>query len=282
LMDLARKLLDGSSRSTSPLPLQNWLLVLSKRGSPTLQQPSLMHYAVVLNLPNLLRSLVADGDCARLGDKYPDPDGAMLRAATTHGHDEISSILVRHKYYVSTASKKAHQVPLLLAIRHSKPDLVDLLLSKGAASDLIVIPTKTNTSGTFLSARVRIGDNGSAESDTEENSDLEFTKQDVQHLLEHAKRATIKFSGYTSESRQFKFIGTLLHWVILIQDEENFKLLLRSGAEVDTTFREYGIGKSIEGTALYLALQGKSRLMQNELLDHNTDPNAPCYFALGH
>jgi hypothetical protein len=196
LMDLVRKLLDGSSRSTSPLPLQIWLLVLSKRDSPTLEQPSLMHYAVILNLPNLLRSLVTDGDVTELGDKYPDPDGAMLRIATTYGHDEISSIPVGHKYYVSTASKKTHQVPLLLAIRHSKPDLVDLLLSKGAASDLIVIPTKTNTLGTFLSARVRIEDNGSAELDTEENSNLEFAKQDVQYLLEHAKRATIKFSGY--------------------------------------------------------------------------------------
>jgi ankyrin repeat protein len=275
LMDLVRKLLDGSSRSTSPLPLQNWLLVLSKRGSQTLEQPSLMHYAVTLNLPNLLRSLVADGVGTGLGDKSPDPDGALLRIATTYGHDDISSILVRHKYYVSTASKKTHQVPLLLAIRHSKPDLVDLLLSKGAASDLIVIPVKTNTSGTYLSARVRIDDNGSAESDTWENSGLEFTKQDVQYLLEYAKTVTIKFSGYTSESRQFKFIGTLLHWVILIQDEENFKLLLQNGAEVDATFKEYGRGKSIDGTALYLALQGKSRLMQNELLDRDTDPNAP-------
>jgi ankyrin repeat protein len=75
--------------------------------------------------------------------------------------------------------------------------------------------------------------------------------------------------------RQFKFIGTLLHWVILIQDEENFKLLLRNGAEVDATFKEYGRGKSIDGTALCLALQGKSRLMQDELLDRDTDPNAP-------
>jgi hypothetical protein len=201
LMGLAHKLLDGSSRSTSPLPLQNWLLVLSKRGSSTLEQPSLMHYAVILNLPNLLRSLVADGVDTGLGNKYPDPGGDMLRIATTYGHDEISSILVKPKYYVSTASKKTHQVPLLLAIRHSKPDLVDLLLSKGAASDLIVVPTKTNTLGTFLSATVRIDDNGSVESDTVENSDLDFTKQDVQYLLEHAKRATIKFSGYTSESR---------------------------------------------------------------------------------
>jgi hypothetical protein len=110
---------------------------------------------------------------------------------------------------------------------------------------------------------------------TEENSDSEFTKQDVQYLLEHAKRATVNFSGYTSESRQFKFIGTLLHWVILIQDEESFKLLLRNGAEVDAAFKEYGRGKSIDGTALYLALQGKSRLMQNELLDRDTNPNAP-------
>jgi hypothetical protein len=52
-------------------------------------------------------------------------------------------------------------------------------------------------------------------------------------------------------------------------------LLLRNGAEVDATFKEYGKGKSIEGTALYLALQGKSRLIQNELLDRDTDPNAP-------
>jgi hypothetical protein len=274
-MDLARKLLDRSSGSMSPLPLQNWLLVLSKRGSPTVEQPSLMHYAVVLNLPNLLRSLVADVVDIGLDSKYPDPDGAMLRIATAHGYGEISSMLVRHKYHVSTASKKTHQVPLLLAIRHSKPDLVDLLLGKDAASDLIFIPMETFTSGSFLSARVRIDDNGSEELNAEGNSGLEFTKDDIQYLLEHAKRATIKFSGYTSELRKFKFIGTLLHWVILIQDEENFKLLLQNGAEVDTTFKEYGKGKSIDGTALFLALQGKSRLMQNELLDRDIDPNAP-------
>jgi hypothetical protein len=52
-------------------------------------------------------------------------------------------------------------------------------------------------------------------------------------------------------------------------------LLLQNGAEVDATFKEYGRGKSIDGTALYLALQGKSRLMQNELLDRDTDPNDP-------
>lgn len=275
LMDLARRLLDRSSGSTSPLPLQNWLLVLSKRGFPTLEQPSLMHYAVILDLPNLLRSLVADMADTGLADKHPDPDGAMLQIATARGQDENSSTLVRHKYHVSTASKKTHQVPLLVAIRHSKPVLVDLLLSKDAASDLIFIPMTTITLGTFLSARVRIDDNGSEELDPEQNSGLEFTKDDVQYLLEHAKRATIKFSGYTSESRRIKFIGTLLHWVILIQDEENFKLLLQNGAEVDVTFKEYGKGKSIEGTALFLALQGKSRLMQNELLDRDIDPNAP-------
>jgi hypothetical protein len=117
-------------------------------------------------------------------------------------------------------------------------------------------------SGSFLSARVRTDDNGSEELDTGENSGLGFTKDDVQYLLEHAKGATTKFSSYTSESRQFKFISTLLHWVILIQDEENFKLLLRNGAEVDATFKEYGKGKSIEGTALYLALRGKSRCQE--------------------
>jgi hypothetical protein len=131
LMDLARKLLDGSSIAVSSLPLQNWLLVLSKRGSSAVEQPSLMYYAVILNLPNLLRSLMSKGVGTGMEETYRDPNGTMLRIATTHGHDEISSILVRHKYYVSTASKKTHEVPLLLAIRHSKPELVELLLSQG-------------------------------------------------------------------------------------------------------------------------------------------------------
>jgi hypothetical protein len=65
-----------------------------------------------------------------------------------------------------------------------------------------------------------------------------------------------------------------LHWVILIQGEENFKKFLQNGAEVDEPFKEYGKGKSILGTTLYLALQGKPELMQNELLDRDTDPNA--------
>jgi hypothetical protein len=65
-----------------------------------------------------------------------------------------------------------------------------------------------------------------------------------------------------------------LHWVILIQDEENFKKLLQNSAEVDEPFKEYGKGKSITWTALYLALQGQSELMKNELLDRDTDPNA--------
>jgi hypothetical protein len=47
-------------------------------------------------------------------------------------------------------------------------------------------------SGSFLSAGVRIDDNGSEELDTEESSGLGFTKDDVQYLLEHAKGATTK------------------------------------------------------------------------------------------
>ena len=273
LMELARKLLDRLS-AASPLPLQNWLFVLSKRGSAIVEQPSLMHYAVILNLPNLLRSLLVDGVDSGLEENPPDPDGTMLRIAETHGHDEISSILVRHKYYVSTASKKTHKVPLLLAIQHTKAALVEVLLGQGAATDLIFMPMKTNTLGTYLRAKTRIDDNGPAEWDTEQPGYLDFTQQDIQYLIDHAKKATVTFSGYTSESRQFEFIGTLLHWVILIQDEANFKLLLQNGAEADAPFKEYGKGKSIDGTALYLALQGKSALMQNELLDRNTDPNA--------
>jgi hypothetical protein len=49
---------------------------------------------------------------------------------------------------------------------------------------------------------------------------------------------------------------------------------LQNGAEVDDTFEERGKGKLTTGTALCLALQGKSRLIQDELLNHGTDPNA--------
>jgi hypothetical protein len=153
LMDLARKLLDGSSIAASSLPLQNWLLVLSKRESSVVEQPSLMYYAVILNLPNLLRSLMSKGVGTGMEETYRDPNGTMLRITTMHGHDEISSIRVRHKYYVSTASKKTHEVPLLLAIRHSKPELVELLLSQGAASDLTLITTKSYILGTYLTVR---------------------------------------------------------------------------------------------------------------------------------
>jgi ankyrin repeat protein len=274
LMGLARKLLNGSSIAARSSPLQNWLLVLNKRGFSTVEQPSLMHYAVILNLPNLLRSLIPKGVGTGLEETSPDRDGTMPRIATMHGHDEISSILVRHKYYVTTASKKTHEVPLLLAIHHSKPELVELLLSQGAASDLVLMPTKSNILGTYLTARVKVDDNELGESDAEEFSRFKFTRKDIQYLVDHAKKATVRFHGFTSEARQFEFNGTLLHWVTLIQDEENFKKLLQNGAEVDEPFKEYGKGKSILGTTLYLALQGKSELMQNELLDRDTDPNA--------
>ena len=273
LLELTNKLLMGSSSAPLQSPLQDWLLVLSKRGSPIVEQPSLMHYAVILDLPNLLRSLLVKGVDADSEEKSPDPNGTMLRIEQVRGHDEISSILVRHKYYVSTASKKTHEIPLLLAIRHSKPDLLELLLNRGAAADLMFIRSKINKFQSHLSVRVRIDDDGLEKSNTE-NDDLDFTQQDVQYLIDHANQATIRFSGYTSESRQVDFAGTLLHWVILAQDDVNLRVLLQNGAEVELPFNEFGKDRSIDGTALYLALLGKSELIQNELLNCHIDPNA--------
>jgi hypothetical protein len=149
---------------------------LSKRGSSIVEQPSLMHYAVILNLPNLLRSLISKGVGTGLEETSPDPDGTILRIAIMHGHDEISSILLRHKYYVTTASKKTHEVPFLLATRNSRPELVELLLSQGAASDLVLMPTKSNILGTYLSVRVKVDDNEPGW-ETEEYSCLKFIRQ---------------------------------------------------------------------------------------------------------
>jgi hypothetical protein len=112
---------------------------------------------------------------------------------------------------VRTASKETHEVPLLLEIRHSNPDLIELLLNQGAAIDLVLIPIKTHLSGTYLSATVRIDEHPYDDWDTEESSMLSFSSRDIQYLIDHAQKATVRLYGYTSESRQYEFNGTILH-----------------------------------------------------------------------
>ena len=126
-------------------------------------------------------------------------------------------------------------------------------------------------SGSFLSAGVRIDDNGSEELDTEESSGLGFTKDDAVSARTRQRSDNQNFLAIHLSHASSSALARFCIGVILAQDEGNFKLLLQNG---DATFKKYGKGKLIDGTALYLALQGKSRLMQNELLDRDTDPNA--------
>ncbi len=202
----------------------------------------------------LAQKLIAAG--ARIGD--------ALQAAVRGGHGEAVNVLLEGGASFETKSTKYGRTPLHIAAEEGKPEMVQLLMRKGADKDALDgnewTPLYTSAYYGSEAATVALlagGADVNLESGHGKTSVIHIAAEDT-HV--DILRAVIEH-GADVDAADGTYQNTALHLAAQSNRAEAIDVLVEAGAEIEA--RDSGGGTPLHSAATHLSLEALSALLKH-------------------